>query len=348
MSLAGRLEEVELPEILHFLALNSRSGKLTLSRRDARGTIVLRLGRIVYAASSSIREALGSILLSRGLIVREQLAGALDRQHLAADGRRLGAILVEMGALREAELADALAQQTGLVIHELCRWREGYFRFELAPVAGSGDIGVDAEELVVPGGVATDRLLIEALTRSAEADELGFATSALEIAAQPFAPSLGGEVAAELLQQAAAVVARGVLFVLRGDEARGACQLGLDHAADPDGLALSIILPLGEPSLVTNALSRRETYRGPVTRSPGNDRLLRLLGGERPSEAMAVPMVVREGAGLVFYGDNSPGQRPLGNAADLEWALLGAALAMERGLLEKRLDEFERARGYRP
>lgn len=48
MSLGGRLEEVEVAEILHFLALNSRSGKITLSRRDGHGVVVLRLGRIVY------------------------------------------------------------------------------------------------------------------------------------------------------------------------------------------------------------------------------------------------------------------------------------------------------------
>jgi hypothetical protein len=59
-------------------------------------------------------------------------------------------------------------------------------------------------------------------------------------------------------------------------------------------------------------------------------------------------MLVRDAAGLVFYGDNVPGLRPLGDAADLEWALLAAALSMERELLERRLLEFENARGYRP
>jgi hypothetical protein len=348
MSLAGRLEEVELPEILQFLAINARTGKLALSRRDARGTVVLRQGRIVYAASSSIREALGAILLARGLVAREALSAALERQHLAADGRKLGEILVETGQLAESDLAGALAEQTGLVVQELCRWREGYFRFELAPVAASGDIGVDAEELVVPGGVATERLLLEALTRSAESDEAAPGASALEIAASLTAPSLGGEVAAELLQQAAAVVARGVLLVVRGDEARGAAQIGLGRAVDADELVHSICLPLTEPSVVADAVARRETYRGPVPPCPANDRLLQLLGGERPSEAIAVPMLVHDAAGLVFYGDNSPGLRPLGDATALEWALLGAALAMERDVLERRLAEFERARGYRP
>ena len=170
MSLAGRLEEIELAELLHFLSLNNRTGKVSLSRREAHGLVVVRLGRIVYAASSSIRETFGHILVCRGLVTPEVLTQALDRQHLAADGRRLGALLVESGAISEAQLQEALKQQTGLVVQELCRWKSGYFRFEVTPVASSGDIGVDAEELVVTGGVATDQVLLEAMTRMDEAD----------------------------------------------------------------------------------------------------------------------------------------------------------------------------------
>ncbi len=169
MSLAGRLEEIELAELLHFLALNNRTGKVTLSRRDAHGLVVVRLGRIVYAASSSIRETFGSILVCRGLVSPEALAAALERQHRLADGRKLGDLLVEAGAISEAQLQEALRQQTGLVVQELCRWRSGYFRFEVAPVASAGDIGVDAEELVVAAGVATDQILLEAMTRMDEA-----------------------------------------------------------------------------------------------------------------------------------------------------------------------------------
>ena len=100
--------------------------------------------------------------------------------------------------------------------------------------------------------------------------------------------------------------------------------------------------------MIAEAVERRETRRGALDATPANDRLLELLGGPRPTEALVVPMLLREGAGLVFYGDNAPAGEPLGDPADLEWALLEAGLAMERELLERRLAEFERARGYRP
>ena len=349
MSLAGRLEEVELPEILHFLSLNNRSGRLTLTRRDSRGTVVVRLGRIVYAASSSVREALGSILLSRALLTPAQLAAALESQHQNPDGRRLGGILVESGAIGEEALREALTEQIGLVVQELCRWRSGYFKFEMAEVAASGDIGVDAEDLVLPGGVATERILLEAIGRAEiEEPELVSAATALEIAASTFAPSLGGEVTMSLLQRAQAVVRRGVLLIVRGDEVQAAGHVGFEDAPDPDAFAHSIRLPLGEPSMIAEAVERRETRRGAPPDLPGDERLLRLLGGPRPTEALVVPMLLREGAGLAFYGDNAPDGAPLGDPAELEWALLEAGLAMERELLERRLAEFERARGYKP
>lgn len=348
MSLAGRLEEIELAELLHFLALNNRTGKVSLSRRDASGLVVVRLGRIVYAASSSIRETFGSILVGRGLVTPERLAEALERQHLAADGTRLGALLVESGAISDAQLQDALKQQAGLVVQELCRWTSGYFKFEVAPVASSGDIGVDAEELVVAGGVATDQVLLEAMTRMDEAALPAETPSTPRaIASRAAAPALRGEHTAGLLKRAAQLVARGVLLVLRGDEAQGAGQVGLS-GPEPDDAARRVRLPLGEPGMVAQAVERRESWRGEVPGTPADDRLLQLVGPPRPAEAMVVPMLLREGAGLVFYGDDAGAPGRLSGPEELEWALLEACLAMERDLLEQRLTDFERARGFRP
>jgi hypothetical protein len=346
MSLAGRLEDIELAEILHFLALSSRTGRLMLSRRDAHGTIVIRLGRVLYAASSSIRETLGSLLVCRGLVSPEALAEALDRQHVAADGRKLGAILVEHGTVGEAQLDEVLHQQTALVVQELCGWRSGYFRFELVPVASSGEIGVDVEDLVVAAGVPTDQILLEAITRIDEQQAEGdhFPPCALDVVAAARAPALRGEVTAGLLRRAATVVSRGLLMVVRGDEVQGIAQLG---ASDPD-VSRAVRLPLGEPSVIADAVGRRRTWKGVLPPGPVHERLLAWLGGEPPTQALVVPMLLHDRAGLVFYGDDAAEDRVLGDAAELEWALLEAGLAMERDVLEQRLRDFARARGHQP
>jgi hypothetical protein len=347
VSLSGRLGEIELPELLHFLAVNNRTGRVTLSRRDAHGLVVVRQGRIVYAASASIRETFGSLLVCRGLVTPAALAGAFDRQHLLADGRKLGAILVEEGTISEAQLLEVLHHQTSLVVQELCRWQTGHFTFDVVPVPASGDIGVDVEELVVSGGVATDQILLEAMTRI---DELGDGEEARHdtphaIASSPLAPVLRGELTAGLLRRAAAVAPRGLLLVLRGEEAQGTGQVGFSEA---EGVASRIRIPLSEPTVVSEAVDRGRTWQGAVPMTPPNERLLERLGGARPSAALVVPMLLREGVGLVYYGDNSPTGRELGRIDDLEWALLEAGLAMERDLLDARMAQFERVRGYRP
>jgi hypothetical protein len=236
------------------------------------------------------------------------------------------------------------------VVQELCRWRSGYFKFEVTAVASAGDIGVDAEELVVTGGVSTDQVLLEAMTQLDEAEaaaEPVRPSTPLAIATAAIAPSLRGEVTLGLLRRAETVVARGLLLVLRSDEAQGASQVGLG-GSDPDELARRVRLPLGEPGVVADAVNRRESWKGTVPAGGANDRLLELLGGVRPNQAVVVPMLLRAGAGLVFYGDDGGSSRPIGATEDLEWALLEAGLAMERDVLEHRLADFEQARGYRP
>jgi len=347
VSLAGRLEEIDLAELLHFLALNNRTGKVTITRRDGHGLVVVREGRIVYAASSSIRETFGNILVCRGLVGPETLAAALEQQHASGDDRKLGFILMEMGSLTEDQLNDVVKQQTALVVQEMFRWRSGYFKFEVVPVATSGEIGVDAEDLVVAEGVATDQVLLEAMTRMDEAEEVEVPDTALSIAAA-LSPVLRAENTVGLLRRAGTVVKRAVLFVVRGDEVHGAGQLGFDVDAEPEGHARGIRLPMADPSVVAEAAERRETWEGEIPRTEANEKLLEQLGGDWPKRAVVVPLMVREGVGLVLYGDNGLEDRPLGPVEELEWAILEASLSMERDLLESRLRAFEQARGYRP
>src|SRR5215470_4394747 len=93
----GKLDNIPLPEVLNFLSVTAKSGRLSLTARDAQGLIVLPRGRIISAASSSVRMTLGNIMVTRGLVQESVLLEALERQHFAQDEKRLGEVLVEMG-----------------------------------------------------------------------------------------------------------------------------------------------------------------------------------------------------------------------------------------------------------
>ena len=188
------------------------------------------------------------------------------------------------------------------------------------------------------------------MTRMDEAAAEADRATALAIASGPLAPSLRGEVTVDLLRRASAVAAAGVLLLLRGDEAQGAGQIGLDHLPRTDDLARSVRLPLTEPSVVADAVERRESWRrGSSLRDPGNERLL----------AASRRRAARGGAGRAHGAAGRRGPRVLRRRRRLGAAArkrrrprVGACsrrgLAMERDLLEERLREFERARGFRP
>jgi type IV pilus assembly protein PilB len=63
------------------------------------------------------RAPLGQLLVGAGMITHTQLADALVQQ--TASGRRLGTILVEQGALSDAELAFALSEHLGFPLVDL-------------------------------------------------------------------------------------------------------------------------------------------------------------------------------------------------------------------------------------
>jgi Type II secretion system (T2SS), protein E, N-terminal domain len=71
-----------------------------------------RLGATPVSRRSFGRRPLGELLVDRGLLTREQLAGALAEAE--ETGQRIGVVLVDKGWVFPNELAHAIAQQLDL------------------------------------------------------------------------------------------------------------------------------------------------------------------------------------------------------------------------------------------
>ena len=130
---------------------------------------------------------------------------------------------------------------------------------------------------------------------------------------------------------------------MRGDEVQGTVNFGLTPD-DRETPVRSIRLPLGESSVFSDVIDRRETYRGALVDHPRTAGSPRCSGGTNPKEVVVLPMIVRESVELIFYGDNMPDGEPIGPTQELEWAMTEASLAMEKEALEQRIRDFERAR----
>lgn len=105
-----------------------------------------------------------------------------------------------------------------------------------------------------------------------------------------------------------------------------------------------IRIPIDSECVFRKVLQYRSAVRGPFDDTPGNRILAAGLGGVAPrGDVVAIPLVSGDRVAAVLYGDN-PSGRPLGATDALEIFLLQAGLAMDRALLERKLEESRRKR----
>ena len=371
MSLCGTLQDLPIPDLLQMIAANRKTGRLVLTRRDGHGVIAFRNGKIIYAASNSVRETLGNILLHERLITESTLLEALERQSRAVVEKRLGPVLVEMGALDEATMQRVVRSQTQRVVSEFMRWKSGFAKFEILHIPDHGEVEVDARDFLLDAGLNADELLLgilgqgdpridtseldmsQVLRRApwvpGPADEApglpepppdpkppSFA-SLKTIMSEIRSPAFTGEVSLGILRYAARSFSRGVLFARGYDGFLGMGQFGLGAHVP----VREIRIPLDEPSIFLEVIERKEPYRGPLDDRYWNVHLARQLGGPLPREVVAIPMVVDASVVLIFYGDNVPGNAPIGPTDDLELLMIEGGLVIEKALLEARLQSLE-------
>jgi hypothetical protein len=130
MALVGRLEDLRLAELFQLIALFRKSGKLTLSRGDTTGIFLFNDGKVFHASNGYSSPSLGEFLVDRRLISQKTLDAAVATQRLSEERKKLGAILVEMGAISYETLQDVLCDQLQDIAREFLRWDSGFFNFK--------------------------------------------------------------------------------------------------------------------------------------------------------------------------------------------------------------------------
>ena len=181
MSFTGTLDDFSPVEIITVLDLLRKSGKLRLNRGDDEGLVVFRRGKIIYAASSGFRENLGTMLLARRLVDEGQLVEALGLQVACSEEKRLGTILIEMGALSQDDLNDVILEQVIQTVAEFGHWESGEFDFSSLQIKEHGEVELQSGELWAPLGLSPNHVLLrlaQAMDESAR-DQAEVAVEAL-------------------------------------------------------------------------------------------------------------------------------------------------------------------------
>ena len=87
-------------------------------------------------------------MLKLGKISQETLTSALEAQETSGGSRRLGSLLVEMGAITMAMQDAALLYQTCEALYDLCTWQVGYFQFDAQEVPERSGISIQVDTLL--------------------------------------------------------------------------------------------------------------------------------------------------------------------------------------------------------
>ncbi len=154
-SLRGDLRVVPLAEVLQLLDAQKQSGVLEVEQNDAAVEVAFRGGRVDLATARGVSEEylLGRFLVDGELMTRADLDGFLESR--MPGSKLIGAQLVKLGYLSEADLKAALARQSRELVYEVLRWRFGSFRFtrtqELPASAVDAMLALDVEGILMEG-----------------------------------------------------------------------------------------------------------------------------------------------------------------------------------------------------
>ncbi len=151
-------------------------------------------------------------------------------------------------------------------------------------------------------------------------------------------PTLGGGIILLVLRFAAELMNRAVVFSVKEHQAIGLGQFGLENSdGSADVRVRKMKIPLFEDSIFRQALAQLGPLRTQLGEGPWDTYLRDQLGGREPAECFLGPIVSEGKMVALLYGDNLPGDRPIGDTEALEIFLSQAGLAMEKALLERRL-----------
>jgi len=158
MGLSGDLRTVDLAEILQWISQGQHTGTLVVTRGPVEKRIAFNRGQIASTASTDPRDQLGQFLVREELITEQDLFAALLRQE--AEGKMLGAVLVDSGRVAPADLQRALRLKAEETVYDLFQWREGRFEFKEGGLPANFPvlIGLDVTVLVFEGARRVDEM----------------------------------------------------------------------------------------------------------------------------------------------------------------------------------------------
>lgn len=163
MEISGDLQDVALLDVLQVLTVTAQTGTLAIASPGRAISLRFVGGRIGTARLRPHNRHLASVFIRQGWIDFDTLHRALVRQSRASQHQLVGQILVELGALTQAQVLAGLRTHVLGVLAEAQSWSCGKFAFSPEPADGADanqeaacSVGIGPEELAELGTKARD------------------------------------------------------------------------------------------------------------------------------------------------------------------------------------------------
>lgn len=146
----GEIRSETIPNLFHELFVARATGLLTVRDRDARKTIWLLDGRVLFASSNTREERLSQFLLRENVISLENILKTLEICLSAQD--RLGEVMIKRRVMTQKDVDRCVKTQIQEIIYSIFNWTEGRYRFEEGkPCKESLTLDMSADAIVVEG-----------------------------------------------------------------------------------------------------------------------------------------------------------------------------------------------------
>jgi len=125
--LSGIIKNLEIPWLFQDIKNDKKTGTVVLEKDGATKKIYFNNGDIIFASSSLNEDRLAEFLVRTGKITTEQRDTLAET--VRTSGKQEGAVLIERGIVRPADLVDQVNLQVKQIILDLFSWRNGSYQF---------------------------------------------------------------------------------------------------------------------------------------------------------------------------------------------------------------------------
>jgi curved DNA-binding protein CbpA len=148
---SGDIKGMIVPWLLQDLRIEKKTGTAVFSRDREERKVYFRDGDVLFASSNLNDDRLGEFLLRKGKITQAQFEKSSEV--VIKTGKKLGAVLFEMGALSSVDLVSQVKLQVREIILQVFSWRDGRYTFDDGPLPLSEIIPlhISTGDLIIAG-----------------------------------------------------------------------------------------------------------------------------------------------------------------------------------------------------